>query len=117
MKALTKKQQQDIRDEWVTYWEASKEDTEQYDVLFFEDEQNGYEGSAWGLLREKSTGKLFEISGSHCSCHGYEGQWSPTPTSVVYLTSEHFAPLLYMEKEARVRWDEVVAGLKQSEEE
>lgn len=26
-------------------------------------------------------GKLYEVNGSHCSCNGFEGQWTPEPTS------------------------------------
>jgi hypothetical protein len=34
-----------------------------------------YEGSAF-VLFEKD-GKLFSVHGSHCSCYGLEGQWTP----------------------------------------
>lgn len=38
-------------------------------------EAEGYEGYAY-VLFEKN-GKLYEVIGSHCSCYGLEGQWSP----------------------------------------
>lgn len=38
-----------------------------------------YDGSAF-VLYEKD-GKLYEVHGSHCSCSGLEGQWSPEETS------------------------------------
>ena len=34
-----------------------------------------YDGSA-AVLFEKD-GQLYEVYGSHCSCYGLEGQWSP----------------------------------------
>lgn len=48
----------------------------------------GYEESSYFLLVEKSTGRLFEVSGSHCSCYGFEGQFEPELTSIEYLISE-----------------------------
>ena len=42
-----------------------------------------YEGYAFVLFRED--GKLWEVNGSHCSCYGLEGQWSPEETSVEVL--------------------------------
>lgn len=38
-----------------------------------------YEGGAF-VLYEKD-GKLYEVSGGHCSCNGLEGQWLPEETS------------------------------------
>jgi hypothetical protein len=38
-----------------------------------------YSGSAF-VLFEKD-GKLFSVHGSHCSCYGLEGQWSPEEES------------------------------------
>ena len=42
-------------------------------------EAPSYEGWAWVLFERD--GKLYEVSGSHCSCYGLEGQWSPEETS------------------------------------
>ena len=35
----------------------------------------GYDGTAFVLCRDRITGCLFEVNGSHCSCYGLEGQW------------------------------------------
>lgn len=43
-------------------------------VLFAYYSYENYSGYAW-VLFEKN-GKLYETSGSHCSCYGLEGQWS-----------------------------------------
>lgn len=42
-----------------------------------------YEGNAY-VLAEKD-GKLFEVSGGHCSCYGLEGQWEPGEITPAYL--------------------------------
>lgn len=33
------------------------------------------------LVIFEKDGELFEVNGSHCSCNGLEGQWSPEKTS------------------------------------
>lgn len=38
-----------------------------------------YCGAATVLFQRD--GKLYEVSGSHCSCYGLDGQWSPGETS------------------------------------
>jgi hypothetical protein len=38
-----------------------------------------YEGDAFVLYQRD--GKLYEVSGSHCSCYGLESQWSPEETT------------------------------------
>ena len=39
-----------------------------------------YSGAAIVLLEKD--GKLFEVTGGHCSCHGLEEQWEPGETSI-----------------------------------
>lgn len=39
----------------------------------------GCDSSAWFLFEKE--GKLYEVHGSHCSCYGFEGQWSPEETT------------------------------------
>jgi hypothetical protein len=53
------------------------------------DNLGGYEHEEWFLVRIPD-GSLAENEAFHCSCMGYEGQWHPTPTSLVYLLSDHF---------------------------
>jgi len=43
----------------------------------------GWEGYAFVLFERN--GQLYEVNGSHCSCYGLEGQWSPEETSVEAL--------------------------------
>jgi hypothetical protein len=42
-----------------------------------------YSGEAFVLFRQD--GKLYEVNGSHCSCYGLEGQWSPEETTIEAL--------------------------------
>ncbi len=48
-------------------------------ILLAEYTTGGYEGSAFVLFERNS--QLYEVNGSHCSCNGLEGQWSPEETS------------------------------------
>lgn len=43
-----------------------------------------YSGDAFVLFRG-SDSKYYEVNGSHCSCNGLEGDWSPEEISVVEL--------------------------------
>jgi len=45
----------------------------------------GYEHDCWFLLKKE--GFLYVASGSHCSCHGYEDQFSPQIVNVGYLAT------------------------------
>ncbi|KXZ22384.1 hypothetical protein P4T89_12790 [Bacillus nakamurai] len=44
-------------------------------ILFASYGHANYSGNAW-VLFEKD-GELYEVNGSHCSCYGLEGQYSP----------------------------------------
>lgn len=52
-------------------------------ILFASYGSENYSGDAFVLFAEK--GKLYEVNGSHCSCYGLEGQWSPEKTSLKAL--------------------------------
>lgn len=45
----------------------------------------GCDSSSFFLLKHKETGKLYEIHGSHCSCHGFEGQLELEETDIESL--------------------------------
>jgi hypothetical protein len=62
-----------------------------YDILCaYEDDDGGYGEYSFFLLRDKETGKLFENHAAHCSCQGFEEQFDPKESSLVYLRSDHF---------------------------
>ena len=52
-----------------------------------------YEGSS--LVIYEKGGKLFEVNGSHCSCHGLEGQWEPEETSWAALAKRDLSHSYY----------------------
>lgn len=54
------------------------------DVLFAWYEYANYEGEAFVLFRRE--GLMYEVYGSHCSCHGLEDQWTPEESSLAELT-------------------------------
>lgn len=49
------------------------------EVLFAAYEYENYSGEA--LVLFKRDDKLWLVDGSHCSCHGLEGQWAPEESS------------------------------------
>lgn len=51
----------------------------------------GCDSSSYFLMRDKETSKLWQFTGGHCSCYGFEGQYGPEETSVEYLTSGKFS--------------------------
>jgi hypothetical protein len=44
----------------------------------------GCDSSSFFLLRDKD-GNLFEVHGSHCSCYGFENQFTLEPTTIEAL--------------------------------
>lgn len=76
----------------ISSYSADEEFVRKFQVLIaYESVGNwGCDSNSFFLLREKETGKLFENHGSHCSCYGFEGQFTPGETSLKYLKSENF---------------------------
>lgn len=70
-------------------YEVDSKIVEEFELLVLWQDYESYEGSSWFLLKDKGTGKLFENSGGHCSCYGFEGQFGPKETSVEYLLSDN----------------------------
>lgn len=50
------------------------------EILFASYGGRSYEGDAQVVYKRE--GKLFEVDGYHCSCHGLEDGWSPEETSL-----------------------------------
>lgn len=118
---------------WCNYWWVNKDkgavdperaeiakDLEGAEVLFAAYGGRGYEGSAFVLYRKD--GKLYEVNGSHCSCNGLEGQWSPEETNLESLKlRQNHSPNDYRmgiinsdeyEQEAVNRFDELLKELE-----
>ena len=63
------------------------------DILYAEYETGNWEGSAVVIFTKGDV--LYEVHGSHCSCYGLEGQWSPELTSLAAIAMrprERFQP-------------------------
>lgn len=45
----------------------------------------GCDSSSFFLFKNKETGVLYELNGSHCSCYGFEGQFQLEQTEAVAL--------------------------------
>ena len=50
----------------------------------------GCDSASWFLLQNVKSGLYFEVSGSHCSCYGFEGQFELCETPLEYLKSDKF---------------------------
>ena len=73
-------------------WGATPEDKNRFKILvaYINEGDWGCDSSGYFLLQEKTTGKYFEVYGSHCSCYGFEDQWTPRQATLKYLKSSHF---------------------------
>ena len=81
---------------------------DEFEILLAYQEDESYESQSWFLLQDRASGDLYELHGSHCSCYGYEGQWTPEKTTIPYLQSAHFSPNCY-DNSCRVQIKEFVA--------
>ena len=45
----------------------------------------GCDSSSYFLLKSKQSGNLFVVTGGHCSCYGFENQFTPSETTVEAL--------------------------------
>ena len=88
-------------EDWAVAWdnklvenpfEAMKSDFENYDGKSIRDDieiivayysYEDYSGDA--LVIYKENGKLYEVTGGHCSCYGLEGQWEPEEINKEYI--------------------------------
>ena len=76
-----------VRAHIVADYEVDRAVVDKFDILVAYESVGswGCDSSSWFLLRDRETGKLFEINGSHCSCYGFEGQFEPEETNVAAL--------------------------------
>lgn len=96
-------------------WPRVQEDfgikREEPEVLFASYTYEYYEGDALVVFRED--GKLYEVSGSHCSCYGLEDQWEPEETTVETLRARLLAAGRYgIWKDRATELHEVITRLE-----
>lgn len=65
-------------------FEITPDDLAGKEILVASYTNEDYSGYAYVLLAGDD-GKLYEVTGSHCSCYGLEDQWSPEETSTAAL--------------------------------
>jgi hypothetical protein len=89
---LEKLSEKEIKEHLVSSYEADSDEVEKYQVLVAYESVGDYgcDSSSYFLLKDKKTKKLYETSGSHCSCNGFEGQFTPEETTLDYLKSDKF---------------------------
>lgn len=73
-------------------WEAPRAEVDKYKILvaYVSVGSWGRDSAAYFLLEEKVSGKLFEVSGYHCSCNGFEGQFYPMETHPNIIMKDSF---------------------------
>lgn len=83
--------EEDVMKAFLGEWRVSLEELKGFKLLIAYESVGswGCDSSAWFLLRKGK--QLFEVSGSHCSCMGFEDQFSPEPTTKQYLKSDNFS--------------------------
>lgn len=77
-----------IKQHLIQSYQATQDEVDRFKILIAYEYEDSYDGSSHFLLEEKKTGKLFEVHASHCSCYGYEGQFTPEATTAEYLLSD-----------------------------
>lgn len=84
---------QEVRKKIAEDFEIKESELDRFQILvaYMSVGNWGCDSSAWFLLRDRESGAFFEVHGSHCSCYGFETQWSPEPTSLEYLKSDKFS--------------------------
>lgn len=87
---LKGKTDEEVRDHLVANYSVSRDTVDLYDILLAYESVGswGCDSNSYFLLRDKITGDLFETYASHCSCYGFEDQFSPEAVSVEYLQSD-----------------------------
>lgn len=62
------------------WFSISEEDLKGVKLIFGYYTYEDYSGDAYVVFERD--GKLWEVSGGHCSCYGLDGQWEPEETLV-----------------------------------
>lgn len=84
--------EQEIKEHICESYVINGEDLQHFEILIAYESVGswGCDSSSFFLLRHKETGALYENHASHCSCYGFENQWTPEKTELTYLQSNHF---------------------------
>ena len=79
--------QKTVKDHIAEEYETDRAALNQYDVLIAYESVSswGCDSASYFLIREKTTGTLFDVRGAHCSCYGFEDQWEPEMVELAAL--------------------------------
>lgn len=89
---LQGKTETEIKKHLVEEYTAPKDEIKKYKIIIAYESVGrwGCDSSSFFLLQNKETEEYFEVHGSHCSCCGFEDQFSPERTTLRYLKSKRF---------------------------
>jgi hypothetical protein len=82
-----------VREGLIDEWKAVPTFLNNFQILIAYQSVGDYgcDSSAFYLLRHKRSKELFIVHGSHCSCYGFEEQFTPELTNLKYLQSDMFS--------------------------
>lgn len=76
--------------------EFAKNEDDDIEILYANYWTGSYEGSATVIYYRQSTGKYYEVYGSHCSCYGLERQWDEDEEIVAEELLKRISELKHM---------------------
>lgn len=82
----------EVRQHLVDAYTADKAEVEQYDVIVAYESVGDYgcDSCSMFVLRHRKTEGLFMVTGSHCSCMGFEDQFDLQPVTEKYLHEDFY---------------------------
>jgi hypothetical protein len=93
----------------ISDYEITEKDLDGYEILFAAYGGRDYEGKALVILRKEN--KLYMTEGSHCSCFGLEGQFSPDEVNLEMLNKYKFNHYDEYEPDEVIGWQEFLERL------
>lgn len=83
----------EVREHIASDYEVELSVLEPFEILLAYESVGNYgcDSSSFFVIKDIKTKELFEVNGGHCSCYGFEGQWTPEKTTVEYLNSDKFS--------------------------
>lgn len=84
---LKEMSEDEVKTHLIYEYSADSEKLDKFEILIAYESVGswGCDSSSFFLLRDKETQELFEIHGSHCSCYGFENQFTPESTTIEAL--------------------------------
>ena len=90
-------------DDIVAEFGITSRDLDDTQILIADYQCEDFEGVAFVLFRRD--GKLYEVHGSHCSCHGLQDQWEPQEATLEALRMRRFT---WLDQATKQRWKELI---------